>query len=191
MYERYLRTLLSPLGVYDLSHTSRNSGELAALGSVLDEVSELVDWVERESVVVTAEDEGLRRRESLLPYFSGATKTAGRRAALKALMNISGDSLTPAAIDESLWGCGVEAQAIELGEGKLQVRFPHVGGIPENFERIRHIVLELIPCHLEVEFYFRYQTWQECEQQAWTWATVEAAGHTWESFQKAIPGAED
>lgn len=187
MYEQYLRALLAPLGVYDMAQTSRSSGELAALGSVLDEVAALVDWVERESHVATAENDGLSRREVLLPFFSGTTNVKGRRAALKALMNVSSDSLTPAAIDESLWGCGVEAQAIELGDGKLQVRFPHVGGVPDNFERIRHIVLELIPCHLEVEFFFRYQTWRECEQQAWTWTIVEAAGHTWESFQKAIP----
>ena len=56
----------------------------------------------------------------------------------------------------------------------------------EAFERIREIVLEILPCHLEVEFWFRYLTWQECEAAGWTWAALEAAEHTWESFQKAV-----
>ena len=56
MYEGYLRTLLEPLGVYDLTAGTINGAELYALGGSLDAVSEMLDTVERESLTATAED---------------------------------------------------------------------------------------------------------------------------------------
>ena len=58
---------------------------------------------------------------------------------------------------------------------------------PEDFARIRDIILEIMPCHLQVDFYFRFLTWEECEAAAWTWQGIEDAEHTWESFEKAVP----
>ena len=63
-------------------------------------------------------------------------------------------------------------------------------GIPADFEQIQSIILDILPCHLAVEFYFRYLTWAECEAAEYTWSSVEAAGHTWESFQLAVPPEE-
>lgn len=65
--------------------------------------------------------------------------------------------------------------------------FPEVAGEPEDFDQIRKIILDILPCHLEVEFYFRYLTWAECEAAGYTWGQVEAAEYTWESFQLAVP----
>ena len=53
-------------------------------------------------------------------------------------------------------------------------------------DRIQKIILDIIPCHLETEFYFRYLTWAECEAAGWTWERVESAGHTWHSFELAV-----
>ena len=69
----------------------------------------------------------------------------------------------------------------------VRVRFPDTAGVPDGFDRIERIVLDIMPCHLLTEFYFRYLTWRECEQQGFTWQRVEDAQHTWESFQKAAP----
>ena len=52
---------------------------------------------------------------------------------------------------------------------------------------LREIILDILPCHLDVEFYFRYLTWAECEAAEYTWDGVESAGHTWESFSLAVP----
>ena len=64
VYEQYLIRLLDPLGLYDLSGV-QNRSELAALGMELDNVSAALDAVERESLLATAEDQGLSRREAL------------------------------------------------------------------------------------------------------------------------------
>lgn len=190
MYESYLRALLEPLGVYDLTAGTLNRAELAALGCEMDAVSDRLDAVEQETVTATAEAEGLTRREALFLRRPAAVTAEERRAAIAALMQIDGDSLTPSAINLTLRGCGIKARALELGDGQLRVVFPEVAGIPAEFDQIRPIILDILPCHLEVEFYFRYLTWEECEQAGWTWDAVEAAEHTWESFQLAIPAME-
>lgn len=55
--------------------------------------------------------------------------------------------------------------------------FLETAGVPEDFEQIEKIILDILPCHLAVEFYFHYLTWEECEK----------TGYTWESFQLAVP----
>lgn len=190
MYEQYLRALLAPLGVYDLRDGTINGAELYALGTGMDTVSQRLETVERESLTATAEDEGLSRREALFARRPAAVTPEERRAAIAALLQIDGDSLTPSAINKTICGCGIPARAMEMGEGCLRVIFPEVIGIPAEFEQIRDIILDILPCHLEVEFYFRYLTWEECERTGYTWADVEAAEHTWESFQLAVPPEE-
>lgn len=190
MYEGYLRDLLAPLGVYDLSAGSISGAELHALGAGLDQVSEQLELAEREALTATAEHEGLDRREALFARRPAAVTATERQAAIAALLQIDGDSLTPKAIDRTIRGCGIKARALELGNGRLRVIFPEVAGVPEEFGQIEKIILDILPCHLEVEFFFRYLTWAECEKAAYTWADIESAGHTWESFQLALPPEE-
>nr|WP_326126364.1 hypothetical protein [uncultured Oscillibacter sp.] len=187
MYEVYLRQLLAPLGVYDLGGGSVNGAELYALGQALDRTAQRLETVEREAVTATAEDEGLRRREAPFARRPAAVTPQERRSAIAALLQIDGDSLTPSAIGRAIQGCGIRARALEMDTGHLRVIFPGVGGVPAEFEQIRKIILDILPCHLEVEFYFRYLTWEECERAGYTWEAVEEAEHTWESFQLAVP----
>ena len=190
MYEEYLRALLAPLGVYDLGEGTINGAELHALGEGLDGISRKLENVERESLTATAEGEGLTRRETLFARRNAAVTAEARRAAIAALLQIDGDSLTPADINKTMRGCGIKARAEELGDGKLRIIFPEVAGVPEEFEQIRSIILDILPCHLETEFFFRYLTWEECHRVGFTWQMVEEAEHTWESFQVAIPPEE-
>ena len=139
--------------------------------------------------MATAEGTGLERREALFQRKPAAVTPEERREAIAALLRISEDSLTPEAINDTLTGCGIRAKAEETAEG-LRVIFPKTAGIPADFEQIQSIILDILPCHLAVEFYFRYLTWAECEAAEYTWSSVEAAGHTWESFQLAVPPEE-
>lgn len=187
MYERFLLALLEPLGVYDLSAGTINRAELAALGKGFDQISHQLDIAEREALIATAEGDGLQRRESLFARRPASRTTEERRRAIAALLQINDDSLTPEAINRTLQGCGIKARVEEMGSGVLRVRFPDTAGVPPEFSQIEKIILDILPCHLEVEFYFRYLTWGECERAGFTWAAVESAGHTWESFQLAVP----
>ena len=60
------------------------------------------------------------------------------------------------------------------------------GTVREEFDQIRDIILDIIPCHLETEFYFRYLTWAELEAQQMTWAMIHQAGHTWYTLELAV-----
>lgn len=187
MYEDYLRALLAPLGVYRLDRDSLSGAELFALGRGLDAVSARLDQVEREGLTATAEDEGLRRREALFLRRPAAVTPEERRAAIAALLQIDGDSLTPEAIDRTIRGCGIRAKAIEMGTNQVRVVFPETAGVPAEFEQIRKIILDILPCHLGVEFYFRFLTWEECHREEYTWALVEEREYDWNGFQLAIP----
>ncbi len=186
-YGDYIRDLLRPLGVYDFTPGGYSHSETEALGLGFDGCGAAVDYAEREGILMTAEGEGLERRELLFARRPVQVSPALRRAAIAALSRISGDSFTLADINHAISGCGIKAEAQETGEyGRIRVIFPDVPGIPEGFAQIRDIILDLIPCHLETEFYFRYITWQECEAQQFTWQMVEDGEHTWYSFELAV-----
>ena len=178
-----LKALLAPLGLYDLSAGTRNEAELFALGGALDGVDAALETAEREALVPTAVGEGLTLREALLPWRPAAETLAERRAAIRALHGIDGDSLTLAAVNRAIQGCGIRARVQETGVGTVEVWFPGQKGVPARFERIRRILLDILPCHLAVSFCFRYLTWEEFEERALPWAAVEAAGTTWEGLE--------
>ena len=186
-YETYLKALLAPLAVYDLSEGTLNESELYSLGRGLDTVSELLENVQKEAITATAEGEGLDRREALFARKPAASTTEQRRMAIAALMQIDGDCLTLNAINATINGCGISARAQETEvSGHIRIQFPKTAGVPDEFDQIKKIILDIIPSHLETEFYFRFLTWTECEQQGFTWKIVEAAQYTWESFELAI-----
>ena len=110
MYEAHLRSLLSPLGIYDLEEHSASGAAVCALGTGLDTVSRRLEEIEREALTATAEGEGLARREALFARRPAAVTAEDRRAAIAALLQIDGDSLTPAAIDRTIRGCGIRAR---------------------------------------------------------------------------------
>ena len=173
-YYNYLCELLRPLRVYRLDEGSLSGAELYAAGEGLDAAAEALEKAAREGVLMTAEDEGLSRRERLFSRVGARTTPALRRLAIASLLRVGGDGFTLEAVNQTISGCGVRAVAAETDE-------------QGDFARIRDIILEIMPCHLQVDFYFRFLTWEECEAAAWTWQGIEDAEHTWESFEKAVP----
>ena len=92
-YAQYLRQLLRPLGVYDVEGRYL-SGELEAEGLALDGVESVLDELQREANLATAEDWGLERIAGLLRRRPPASTTKAMREALAALLRISGDNFT-------------------------------------------------------------------------------------------------
>lgn len=186
-YEAYLRQLLEPLGVYTFRPGSVSGAETASVGAALDAAAAALETAEREGIVPTAEDTGLARMESLFARRPAAPTLETRREAVAALLRINGDGFTREAINRTLSGCGVTAHVAETDtKGLVRVTFPNTAGIPPEFDQISRIILDIIPCHLETEFYFRYLTWTELEARFADWAAVEAAEHTWQSLELAV-----
>lgn len=186
-YSDHLRSLLRPLDIYDLSPGSLSNSELEALGRGMDGVSQRLDYVERESSLSTAVGEGLDRLEALFARTPVHYSTELRRQAIAALLRIGGSCFTLTDINNTISGCGIKALAQEKDRfGYIRIIFPNVAGIPEGFEQIRDIILDIIPCHLDVEFYFRYLTWEECEGYRYSWAIIHQREYTWYGFELAV-----
>lgn len=180
IHEDYLAALLRPLGVYDLREGTVNRGELGAYGKRLDDMEQELEDTAREMNLATARSFGLERVEELLPYRPVCNTPGQRRAALAALLRIGGDSFTPAAINDTLRGCGLNARA-EEGEqpGYVKVYFPDVAGIPEGFQELRAIIEEILPSHVDVTYVFWYNTWAMAAQRHPTWGHAQATGLSW------------
>lgn len=179
-FEEYLAALLKPLGVYNLRPGTVNRGELAAYGGSLDGRLEELDDTAREMNLTTAEGFGLERIEALLPYRPVCHTARERRAALAALLRIGGDSFTPEAINDTLRGCGLNARAEESDQpGYVKVYFPDVAGIPEGFERLRAIIEEILPSHVDVTYVFWYNTWGMVGNRHLTFGHAADTGLSW------------
>lgn len=181
-----LRQLLRPLRIYQLEGTA-NAGELDAQGEALDGVEGVLEEIQREMLVCTAEDRGLEAIESLLARRPVAPDLESRRAALAALLRIGGDSFTLEAINDNLKGCGINAVAGETDTpGKVTVRFPNVPGIPDGFEDMKEIIESILPAHVLIEYIYWYITWALMEQKFETWGDIEAIEPTWQELEKMV-----
>lgn len=179
-YEDYLVSLLRPLGVYDLQRGTINRSELAAYGAQLDGVELELEDTAREMNLTTARDFGLERIEALLPYRPVCTTTKQRREALAALLRISGDSFTLAAINDTLRGCGLNARAEEGDQPNyVKVYFPDVAGIPQGFDQLRVIIEEILPSHVDITYVFWYNTWAMVGRRHPTFGDAASTGLSW------------
>ena len=177
----YLRQLLAPLRVYRLEGTA-NGGELDAQGAALDAVMARLEDTQKEMLVSTAEGRGLEAVEALLARKPVADSLKRRREALAALLRIGGDSFTLAAINDTISGCGIPARVEESGGQTVTVSFPGTAGVPEDFQRLKKIVEDILPPHLDVLYRFWYLTWGELEERGSTWAEIEEEDLTWEGL---------
>lgn len=149
-YCDYMKKLLKPLGVYDLSAGSYNEAELQVLGNALDDCCDEVEAMEQECVVPTAEDYGLDMYESILPdTFRGTVQE--RRNAIIAMISMSNLFPTVELMNRALLGCGIEATVSETGESfQVLVSFPETYDGDEDLDLLKKRIESILPCHLEI-----------------------------------------
>ena len=128
-----------------------------------------------------AEDEGLEKMESLFRPRSIAQNTAARRAAIAGFLQIGGDGFTLLALNRCIRACGVACCVDETGQvNRVRVRFPGVMGVPDGFAQMKIIIEDILPCHLDIWYYFRYCTWGETEEYCLRWRDLaEMTWHGW------------
>lgn len=182
-YCEYLKALLQPLALYALDD-GPGAGEFHALGAGMDAVCAELTRIERESLLSTAQDEGLRWYEEILPYHPASPDLERRRAAIMALLRIDDGSFTLPAIRDTIRGCGIECQVKESSTPQtVEISFPGVMGEPERFAAIQSRIEQILPCHLAVSYVLQYLTWQLLEGYALTWNKIETAGLTWSGLE--------
>ncbi len=181
-----LKELLRPLGVYKLEESFLGA-ELDSLGNVLDGLQEQLEQVQREMCLTTARDEGVERMAALFARRPVTQNPRQMAASLAALARIGGDSFTLRAINNTIAGCGLNAEVAEGDEpGVVMVRFPDVAGVPAGFEQMRVIIEDILPAHLLVQYLFWYQTWGGLHDRGLTWQDIQDQNLTWEAFETLV-----
>lgn len=182
-YGEHLKSLLRPLQLYDLDDII-GSAELNAMGSAMDELYMRLSELERENILSTAQDWGLKRYEDILPYHPVSSSLKERRAAIMAMLRIDGSSFTLPAIQDTIAACGIAVKVEESTEFQtVRISFPGVMGKPKDYEAIQSRIEQILPCHLEVVYLLKYLTWMDLENYQMTWQEIENAAFTWDGLE--------
>ena len=100
-------------------------------------------------------------------------------------MRIDGRSFTIDALRDTLRGCGIPAAVSETGKpATVEVSFPGTRGIPDGMDELKRRIEMILPCHLEIEYFYVYILWQELEALLESWQALEALGLTWVELEK-------
>ena len=190
-YHDYLRNILHPLRIYDLSE-GYGAMELSLEGAELDKIFDDFEETEREGIVSTAGGFGLDAYEHLLPYRPIAESLDERRAAVAALLRIDGRSFTSSELSDTISGCGVRATVRETGvPQQIEVRFTDILGMPDDFENLKKRIEQILPCHLDIKYLFAFMTWTMAETQFPTWQALDSAQVEWYDFERSAPPMGD
>ena len=185
-----MEDLLRPLEVYDFTPGSFQLAELRSEAEALDSCLEDISLVAREMNLQTARSYGLKNIQRLLSRSPIAQGPESMAKALAALLRIGDQSFTLKALRDNISGCGIDARVTEtVDTGLLQIVFPDVPGIPEQFSEMDAIIREIIPCHLDINYLFWYITWRELEKALRTWQSIEARGLSWRQLEAMVEKA--
>jgi len=181
-YGNYLKELFEPLALY--AHSGIGEAELDAIGEELDMCFEKLGECEKESLIITAEDEGLGMYEKVLPYTPAYISSQDRRRAILALARIDECSFTTAALNDAIAGCGIRAVVAETGQiHSVEVSFPYNRGIPENIDVLKQKIEDILPCHLDVCYRYLYTLWNEIEGFFDSWNAMEDEIECWREIE--------
>lgn len=182
-YFEHLKQLLQSLRLYDLN-VGAGRAELNALGKEMDRHQAALDKLEREAIASTADDYGLGMYEAIMPFVPAYQLAEERRRAISALMRIDDMSFTLAALNDTVAGCGIEAELREGEEsGTVVVSIINSRGVPEDFSHIQRRIEQILPCHLEPVYKFIYTTWSELMSCIKSWNEISSAGLNWREME--------
>lgn len=182
-YTDYLKQILAPLGIYDLEN-GLGAEELRVIGAQMDAVFTALEEARMEAFLVTASSYGLENFERALPFTPAWLTKEDERRAVMALLRIRGGCFTLPMLQDTVSGCGLKA-TIEEGTEKMTavVRFPQNRGIPDDFERLKSRIEEIVPCHMEIDFAFIYSLWRELMEKLPTWNDAQNKARTWKEIE--------
>ena len=166
-YAEHLRQLLRPLGVYALESGSFSGTELEALGAAMDAFAQQAEAMQAETLPPTAKAEGLTKFCSLFPHMA-ASDLQERRDAVAGFLRLGGDSFTEKSLSACLAACGTACTVTETDVPfTVEVRFPDCAGEPRDFAEKKRVIESILPCHLQVEYVFRWASWDSVSHLTW------------------------
>ncbi len=185
-YGELLEEMIAPLGMYDKAGKFQ-AGEMVCIGTYLEMVSERLEEIQREMTLLTAEDWGIEAISDLFLMRPQSLNIQEKREALRALMQISGDSFTVEALNQTLAGCGTLAKVSETEEvGVVEISFPNIPGSPPGFQNICYILENILPAHLAVRYCFWSITWKVLAEKIASFGDLAESGLSWKELESFV-----
>lgn len=189
-YFDYLKQILRPLGIYDLEN-GIGAEELRAIGNQLDQVFSALEELCAEALPATAEGYGISMLEQLLPYRPAYITPEDARRAIMALTRIRQGCFTVEQLNDTLYGCGLSAEIAQTGTPmKAQVSFPQNRGVPQEMERLKARVEQIVPCHLEIEYIYLFPLWSELMSGFSSWGQLGTGEMSWRDLEGYVPAGK-
>lgn len=175
---------LSPLGIYNLSNDTLVYKELIMYSVALDEISSLLEELERECFVQTAVSYGLSNREKIWGFERDDLSVEKRKSIILNRLNIDENNFTLEAMENFLSVVNFNAD-IEENPTENQVLINNKNTSYSKAERawIKEQLVNFFPAHLELIVDFRVITWEDIDNKNLTFAQMDSASLTWKDIE--------
>lgn len=179
-----MKDKLSPLEIYDLSDSTLIYKELVMYSAALDEISSLLEELERECFVQTAQSYGLSNREKIWGFERDDLTIEKRQSIILNRLNIDENNFTLDAMKNFLSVVNFDAD-IEENPTENQILVNNRQTSYSKAERawIKEQLINFFPAHLELIIDFRVITWEDIDNKNLTFAQMDSANFTWEDIE--------
>lgn len=150
-----MKSVLAPMGIYDIQNDSIIYAELSAYAEGLNLVNDELCTLERECFISTAQTYGLLLRERLIGILKDTLPIENRREMLLYHGGVSEDDFTKESIEDALISCGVIAKVLEYpAQRKIQINCIEILDTILTQEQIKHEASKYLPPQFEIVFDF-------------------------------------
>lgn len=181
-----MRSYLSKLQIYNLSVDSYITHELHAYDIGFKYVEDMINELEREMSINTAESYGLCRWEKIL--FGDVNEQLDaydRRKMIISALQVDESYFTCDGISKALGAVGIDAQVKEfLDEERITVTAMEYRGGNFNTEYINRRLETIVPAHLDFTLDMGVFSWAIFDQYNFDFELWDSKDITWEYFEK-------
>ena len=131
---------------------------------------------------------GLREWERIVGVSTDETKSIDERRSV-VIAKLRGTGVVNAALVKSVAESfqGGELNVIEKNaEYKVQIEFVSTYGVPSNIDDLTAILREIIPAHLEIEYKFKYMTYNVVKASYKDYNALKGTGNTYQDLKDGV-----
>ena len=174
-----LLNLHKPIGIYNIKEGGNIYRELSVYAEALTELSDKLLAVEKESFVLSAEDEGLAEIEKVFGASRDELEKEKRRKMILARFSLCSRDFTPASLSKIMDVLGINAEICEYPR-QFRITFG-IEGARSLAERkwIARELKNLLPAHLEADPVFEGFSFKCIDEASLTFGDMEQRKMCW------------
>ena len=180
-----LSARLRPLRLYRLDGSTLVDAELAAYAAGLAVLENILDTLEQELFVSTAQDYGLALREQLFGGVKQSLPLSDRREMLLYRGGITAADCTREGIERAVAAAGVRCAIQEnRPDGVLYLNCMELLNPFTGRDAVQKAAQDFLPAHLQAQFDFRDLSWDAIDARGLDFDGMDAAGRTWDQIDQ-------